>query len=236
MLSPVLSIYIADLLHQVNEWPDSCLLMFIDDGNILSSGPSYRVVMAMLSNWYRECLLWLQRLVSQSRARGLKLSSTVCTNLGLTQMAWTPPMRYLTLLCDTHLLPHPHTLMSQNLDHPCHIPAVTLQTLISTTIQSFPSLSQSRSLSQASLSLSSQFCSSNSSFPLPLIFVSLVPTFSFKLLPPSPYSPGSSHPSFSSLMNLGNRAKDGPSCSTILPLISPHSSTPTTTVGGQLLC
>ena len=133
-LSPVLSIYTADLLHQVNEWPDSCLLMFIDDGNILSSGPSYRVVMAMLSNWYRECLLWLQRSVSQSRARGLKLSSTVCTNLGPTQMAQTPPMRYLTLLCDTHLLPHSHTFMSQNLNRPCHVPAVTLQTLISTTI------------------------------------------------------------------------------------------------------
>ena len=186
----------------------------------------------MLSNWYRECLQWLQRSVSQSRARGLKLSSTVYTNLGLTQMAQTPPMRYLTLLCDTHLLPHLHTFMSQNLDRPCHIPAVTLQTLISTTVRSFPALSQSRSLSQASLSLLSQFCSSNSSFLLPLIFVSLVPTFSFKLLPPSPYSPGSSHPSFSSLMNPGNRAKDGSSCLTILSSISPHSSTLMTVVGG----
>ena len=35
--------------------------MFIDDGNILSSGPSYRVVASTLSNWYRECIRWLQK-------------------------------------------------------------------------------------------------------------------------------------------------------------------------------
>jgi len=61
-LSPVLSIiYTGDLLRKAESWRDSKLFMYIDDGNILVSGPSYGVVAATIANRYRDCLQWLGR-------------------------------------------------------------------------------------------------------------------------------------------------------------------------------
>jgi hypothetical protein len=52
-LSPVLSIiYTGDLLHKAESWCDSKLFMYIDDGNILASGPSYGVEAATIANRY----------------------------------------------------------------------------------------------------------------------------------------------------------------------------------------
>src|SRR6266851_724852 len=98
-----------------------------------------------------------------------------------------------------------------------------------------PALSLFRFSSQASPSLLSVFCSSNSSFLLPHIFVLHVQTSSSKFPPPSPYSPGKSPLSSSSSVNPRNRAKTGHSCLLILPSISPLSTTPAPTAGGQLL-
>ena len=59
-ISPVLSIiYMAELLHIVEGWNDSRMYMYIDDGNILSTGPSYNLVSRSLRSQYEECLNWL---------------------------------------------------------------------------------------------------------------------------------------------------------------------------------
>jgi Reverse transcriptase (RNA-dependent DNA polymerase) len=60
-LSPVLSImYTADLLHWANKWSDSHLFMFIDDGNILASGPCYCIVTNTLTKHFQQCKVWLE--------------------------------------------------------------------------------------------------------------------------------------------------------------------------------
>jgi Reverse transcriptase (RNA-dependent DNA polymerase) len=59
-LSPVLLIiYTGDLLHKAESWHDCKLFMYIDDSNILASGPLYRVVATTIANRYRDCLQWL---------------------------------------------------------------------------------------------------------------------------------------------------------------------------------
>ncbi len=69
-------------------------------------------------------------------------------------------------------------------------PVAILPTLISHSVQYSPARSPFRFSSRASLSPSSLSYSSNSSSLLLLIFVLHVQTFSFKYLPPSPFSPG----------------------------------------------
>ena len=52
-ISPVLSIiYTAGLLQKSGEWSDCNLFMYIDDGNILASGPSYKLVAALLTKHF----------------------------------------------------------------------------------------------------------------------------------------------------------------------------------------
>ena len=61
-ISPVLSIvYTADLLNRANRWKESKVYMYIDDGNILASGPSYGIVTNTLKKRYQECLTWLNK-------------------------------------------------------------------------------------------------------------------------------------------------------------------------------
>jgi hypothetical protein len=61
-VSPILSIvYTADLLLKAETWPNTKMYMFIDDGNILVSGPSYRMVTNTLAENYRACLTWLRK-------------------------------------------------------------------------------------------------------------------------------------------------------------------------------
>jgi hypothetical protein len=52
-------IYTGDLLCKAESWCDCKLFMYIDDGNILVSGPLYGVVAAMIANRYQDCLQWL---------------------------------------------------------------------------------------------------------------------------------------------------------------------------------
>ena len=50
------------------------------------------------------------------------LKRMTTTSLSQTALTQTPLMRHLALLRDAHHLPCRRAFMSQNLDHPCHIP------------------------------------------------------------------------------------------------------------------
>jgi hypothetical protein len=59
-MSPVLSIvYTADLLFRAEKWADCRIFMYVDNGNLLTSGPSYHIVAKTLATHYGECLAWL---------------------------------------------------------------------------------------------------------------------------------------------------------------------------------
>jgi hypothetical protein len=127
-ISPILSsIYTAPLLRQANQWSDSRLYMYVDDGNILAWGASYNLVRARLITRYVECLAWLEKagltidggkteaiFYSLTRARpdthGLRPGTiTVPTGEGgRTTINCSDNVRYLGLFIDHKLSWHRH--------------------------------------------------------------------------------------------------------------------------------
>ena len=81
-ISPILSvIYTFPLLQLTNRWPDANLYMYVDDGNILAWGPSYRLVSNALTKNFSDCLNWLKRagLTIESSKTEVIFYSSACT-------------------------------------------------------------------------------------------------------------------------------------------------------------
>jgi hypothetical protein len=61
-ISLVLSIiYMSPLLHLARKWTNALYMMYVDDGNISTWGPTYQVVECKLRDYYTECHSWCLR-------------------------------------------------------------------------------------------------------------------------------------------------------------------------------
>jgi Reverse transcriptase (RNA-dependent DNA polymerase) len=127
-ISPILSvIYTFPLLRLANKWSDANMYMYVDDGNILAWGPSYRLVTNTLTRHFADCLGWLKRagltiesskteviFYSLTRARphihGPRPSSITLPsdNNGTVTITSSKNVRYLGLFIDHKLTWHHH--------------------------------------------------------------------------------------------------------------------------------
>ena len=127
-ISPILSvIYTFPLLRRSARWADANMFMYVDDGNILAWGPSYRLVSNTLTRCYTDCLDWLKSagltiesskteiiFYSQARARPNihgpcpSFLSLPTDNNNIIDIPTLDNVRYLGLFIDHKLTWHRH--------------------------------------------------------------------------------------------------------------------------------
>ena len=61
-LSPIISaLYTSPLLHKLEAWKERDLSLFVDDGSIIATGPTYRATARAVASRFEEITLWLKR-------------------------------------------------------------------------------------------------------------------------------------------------------------------------------